>query len=142
MNNKLMAGAKRWSSGAIVMWVMVSVVSTASAHVPAQDDSIEAARSALAAGNWQEAAELGEATGTAAGWAVAVDALSIHAHYVAPGEEAEALLQRAMQLAEEAVLLDPTDPEVRFRLAHAVGAICAVRFSVAGVCARSGEPFA
>ncbi|MXZ33432.1 MAG: hypothetical protein F4234_03380 [Gammaproteobacteria bacterium] len=121
MKRLFAAGASRWDSGAIVLWAVVCMFATASAHVLAQDDSTEAARSALAAGNWQEAADLGEATGTTAGWAVAVDALSIHAHYVAPEEEAEALLQRAMQLAEEAVLLDPTDPEVRFQLAHAVG---------------------
>lgn len=121
MERFLTAGARRWDSGGVILWAMVCVLSTACAHVLAQADSSEAARRALAAGNWQEAADLGEETGTAAGWAVAADALSIKAHYLAPEEEREALLQRAMRLAEEAVLLDPTDPQVRFQLAHAVG---------------------
>ena len=114
-------GRRRWDNGVMIPWAMVLLLSTTCAQVLAQADSSEAARAALAAGDWQQAADLGEATGTAAGWAVAVDALSIQAYYVAPEEEREALLQRAMRLAEEAVQLDPTDPEARFQLAHAVG---------------------
>lgn len=89
------AGARRRE---VFLWAMVCALSTAGAQVLAQADSSEAARAALAAGNWQEAADLGEATGTAAGWAVAVDALSIQAYYVAPEEERGICLAGRSQL--------------------------------------------
>ena len=114
-------GRWRWNGRIIVLWAIVCVLPTAWVHVLADADSSEAVRRALAAGHWQEAADLGEATGTAVGWALAAEALSVQAHYVAPEAEREALLRRAIRLAEEAVLLDSTDPLVRFQLAHAVG---------------------
>lgn len=79
------------------------------------------ARAALVEGRWLAAAELGEAAGTAGGFAVAAEALAIYAHYLAPEEERQELLVRAMGLAEKAVALRPRDPWVRFQLAHAVG---------------------
>ena len=79
------------------------------------------ARAAFVDGRWLVAADLGEASGTASGLALAADALSIYAHYVAPASERLELLGRAIRLAEEAVRLQPSDPWVRFQLAHAVG---------------------
>lgn len=102
--------------GAIV-WLLAALWP----HVAADAASSDAARTALAAGLWETAADLGEATGTADGWAVAAEALAIQAHYVAPEAERERLLQRAMALAEKAVQADPKNPEARFQLAHAVG---------------------
>ncbi len=102
--------------GAVVCLLAASWTDAAADAAPS-----DAARTALAAGLWETAADLGEATGTADGWAVATEALAIHAHYVAPEAEREALLQRAMALAEKAVLAEPTNPAARFQLAHAVG---------------------
>lgn len=79
------------------------------------------ARAAFVDGRWLVAADLGEAAGTASGLALAADALSIHAHYVAPESERPEVLRRAIGLAEEAVRMQPSDPWVRFQLAHAVG---------------------
>ena len=103
------------------MGALVCLLAASWTHGGADAVPEDAARTALAAGLWASAADLGEATGTAAGWAVAAEALAIHAHYVAPEAEREALLQRAMALAEKAVQADPTNPEARFQLAHAVG---------------------
>ena len=79
------------------------------------------ARAAFVDGRWLVAADLGEAAGAASGLALAADSLSIYAHYLAPESERAEVLRRAIELAEEAVQLQPSDPWVRFQLAHAVG---------------------
>ena len=84
-------------------------------------ESIEAARAAFSEGEYVEAADLGEALGTASGHALAAEALAIYAHYVAEEAEREPLLQRAMRLAETAVELDPDSAEAHLQSAHAVG---------------------
>ena len=84
-------------------------------------ESIEAARAAFSEGEYVEAADLGETLGTAAGHALAAEALAIHAHYVAEEAEREPLLQRAMRLAETAVELDPDSAEAHLQSAHALG---------------------
>ena len=61
-------------------------------------ESIEAARAAFSAGEYVEAADLGEALGTASGHALAAEALAIYAHYVAE-EEAKAPLLQALRCA-------------------------------------------
>ena len=101
------------------------------------------ARAALAEGRWLEAADLGETAATAGGFAVAAEALAIYAHYQAPEEARQELLQRAMRLAEEAVALRPRDPWVRFQLAHAVGryaqSLRPIRAQREGLVGRSRE---
>ena len=84
-------------------------------------ESIEAAHVAYAEGNYLEAADMGEALGTSEGHALAAEALAIYAHYLAPGEQKEPLLQRAMRSAETAIELDPSSAEAHLQSAHAVG---------------------
>lgn len=84
-------------------------------------ESIEAARAAFSAGEYVEAAELGEALGTASGHALAAEALAIYAHYLAEAEDKAPLLQRAMRSAETAIELDPGSAEAHLQSAHAVG---------------------
>ena len=84
-------------------------------------ESIEAARAAFSEGEYVEAAELGEALGTASGHALAAEALAIYAHYLAGEEDKAPLLQRAMRAAETAVELDPDSAEAHLQSAHATG---------------------
>ena len=84
-------------------------------------ESIEAARAAFSEGEYIEAADLGEAVGTASGHALAAEALAIYAHYLAEEEEKAPLLQRAMRLAETAIELDPGSAEAHLQSAHATG---------------------
>jgi len=84
-------------------------------------ESIEAARNAFSEGRYIEAADLGEALGTASGHALAAEALAIYAHYLAREEEKAPLLQRAMRSAETAIELDPDSAETHLQSAHATG---------------------
>lgn len=83
--------------------------------------SIEAARSAQDEGRYVEAAELAEALGTSDGYALAAESLAIHGYYIAVETDREALFNRAMGLAEEAVRADPSSPEAHLQSAHAMG---------------------
>ena len=88
---------------------------------PAQARSIEAARAALDEGRFIEAAELAEPLGTSEGYALAARSLAIHGYHVAKDDEKHALFERATRLAEEAVRLDPRNPDAYLQLAHALG---------------------
>ena len=88
---------------------------------PAAAQSLEAARAAQDEGRFIEAAKLAEEAGTSAGYALAAESLAIYGYYVAREPEKEALFERAMGLAEEAVRLDPANPEARLQSAHAMG---------------------
>ncbi|MCY4265073.1 MAG: hypothetical protein OXE78_09465 [Gammaproteobacteria bacterium] len=114
---------QKWLATAVV--TAVCVVKTmsveGSTNVYSGIEDLAEARKALVEGRWQEAAELGEAAGTAMGLALAAEALSIYAYYVLPEANRLELLQRAIELSEKAVQLQPSDPWVRFQLAHAVG---------------------
>ncbi len=83
--------------------------------------SIEAARAAFFEGEYIEAADLGEALGTASGQALAAESLAIYAHYLAEKEEKEPLLRRALRAADAAVDLDPANAEAHLQSAHATG---------------------
>ena len=83
--------------------------------------SIEAARAAQDDGRFIEAARLAEGLGTSAGYALAAESLAIHGYYVAKELEKEALFERAMRLADEAVRLDPANPQAHLQSAHAMG---------------------
>ena len=83
--------------------------------------SLEAARAAQDEGRFIEAARLGEELGTSDGYALAAESLAFHGYYVAAEPEKEALFERAMGLAEEAVRLDPANPEAHLQSAHAMG---------------------
>ena len=84
-------------------------------------ESIETASAAFSAGRYVEAADSGEALGTASGHALAAEALATYAHYLAQEEEKEPLLQRAMRAAEAAIELDPANAEAYLQSAHATG---------------------
>ena len=83
--------------------------------------TIEAARAAQDDGHFIEAARLGEDLGTSAGYALAAESLAIYGYYVAREPEKEALFERAMRLAEEAIRLDPVNPQAHLQSAHAMG---------------------
>ncbi len=88
---------------------------------PAGGQTIEAARAAYTQGRFVEAAELGEALGTSEGYALAANSLAIHGYYMAAEDEQPELFARAIRAADEAIRLDPDNPEGYFQSAHAVG---------------------
>ena len=83
--------------------------------------SVEQVRAAYAEGRFVEAAELGAALETSESYALAAQSLAIQGHFFAKGEEKEALFERAMELAREAVRLDAANPEAHIQLAHTTG---------------------
>ena len=58
---------------------------------------------------------------TSESYALAAQSLAIQGHFFAKGEDKKALFQRAVELAEEAVRLDPANPEAHIQLAHTTG---------------------
>jgi tetratricopeptide (TPR) repeat protein len=87
----------------------------------ANAQSIDDARAAFEEGRFLEAANLAEALGTSGGYALAAQSLAVYGHRVATGGERTGFLERAMQLGEEAVCADSTNPEAYYQSAHAVG---------------------
>ncbi len=87
----------------------------------ASAQSIDEARAAFADGRFLEAAELGEALGTSDGYALAARSLAVYAHYEAPEEEWDEIIERAMKMGDEAVSADSTNPEAYYQSVHAVG---------------------
>lgn len=83
--------------------------------------SLDDARSAYAEGRFLEAAELAEALGTSDGYALAAKSLAVHAHFVAPEDEWDPLVERAMRLGDEAVRADSTSAQAHQQAAHALG---------------------
>ena len=83
--------------------------------------SLDEARSAFAEGRFLEAAKLAEALGTSGGYTLATQSLAIHVHYMAPEDEWEELVERAMQTGEEAIRADSTNAQAHYQFAHAVG---------------------
>lgn len=87
----------------------------------ANGQTIDAARTALSKGRFFEAAEIGEALNTSDGYALAAEALAIHGHYLAAEETRAELLDRAMQLGQEAIRRDSENPAAHLQHAHAMG---------------------
>ena len=87
----------------------------------AAGQSIDAARAALSEGRFLEAAQIGEVLDTSDGYALAAEALAIHAHYLAAEEARAELLGRAMQLGQEAIRKDSENPAAHLQHAHAMG---------------------
>ena len=87
----------------------------------ASGQSIEAARTALSEGRFVEAAEIAEALNTSGGYALAAEALAIHGHYLAAEDAKAELLDRAMQLGQEAIRKDTENPSAHLQHAHAMG---------------------
>ena len=102
----------------VLIWLIGALVLAGTVQA---DDPLAAARTAYADGRFLEAADLAEAVGTSAGYALATDCVAKHGFHLAPDDEKEALYERAMRLAEEAVRLDADNPEAYLQTAHAVG---------------------
>ncbi len=98
---------------AVTFWIFSASIASA--------QSIEAARAALDEGRFIEAAELTESLKTSEGYALAAKSLAIHGYHFAKDSEQQALFKRATKLAEEAVRLDPQNPDAHLQLAHALG---------------------
>lgn len=83
--------------------------------------SMKEMRAVYAEGRFVEAAELGAGLKTSESHALAAQSLAMQGHFFAKGDEKKALFQRAVELAEEAVRLDPANPEAHIQLAHTTG---------------------
>lgn len=83
--------------------------------------SLDAARAAYAEGRFIEAAGLAEDLKTSEGYALAAKSLAIHSYYIAEDDEKQALFDRAMPLAQEAIRLDAVNPKAHLQSAHAMG---------------------
>ena len=102
----------------VLIWLIGAFVLAGTVQA---DDPLAAARTAYADGRFLEAAELAQAAGTSAGYALATDCVAKYGFHLAADDEKEALYERAMGLAEEAVRLDAGNPEAYLQTAHAVG---------------------
>ena len=100
--------------------------------------SIEGARTAFAEGRFTEAADLARVLDTSEGYALAADSLAIYGYYLARDSEKADLFRRAVELAREAIRLDPANPEAQLQLAHALGR----RAQVTGVLQALKEGYA
>ena len=87
----------------------------------ANAQSIAAAHNAFAEGRFVKATELAKNLKTSEGYAFAAQSLAIHGYHLAKDDEKQTLLGHAAQLAEQAVQLDPGNPEAYLQLAHALG---------------------
>ncbi len=83
--------------------------------------TLEQARAAYAEGRFVHAAALGAALKTSEGYTLAAQAQALQGHFFAGDEDKQGLYQRAVELAEEAVRLDPSNPDAHIQLAHASG---------------------
>lgn len=83
--------------------------------------SLEEAQAAFADGRFLEAANMAEALGTSDGYALAAKSLAVYAHYEASEEEWDEVIERAMQMGDEAVRADSTNAEAYYQSVHAVG---------------------
>lgn len=99
----------------------LAVVPAALLASTANTQSIEAAQAAFAEGRFVEAAELAEALKTSEGLTFAAQSLAIHGYHIAEDGGKQALFERAKELAEEAVRLDPENPAAYLQLAHTLG---------------------
>ena len=87
----------------------------------AEAQSIDAAHTAYLEGRFLEAAKLAEPLGTSEGLALASKSLTIQAYYMSADEEKDALFERALALAQEAIRSDPDSPEAHIQLSHVMG---------------------
>lgn len=87
----------------------------------AHAQSIDQARTAYVEGRFVDAVRIGESLGTSQGLTLAAESLTIHAHYIVEGDGKEALLERAIELAQEAIQADPDNADAHLQLAHSIG---------------------
>ena len=101
----------------------------------AHAQTINEARAAYVQGRFMEAARIGESLGTSQGFALSAKSLSVHAHYIAKKDENKELLERALRLAEKAVLSDPGNADAHMQLARVIGR----RAQTVGILEAAGE---
>lgn len=89
--------------------------------IDAGAQSLDDARAAYIDGRFVEAADMAEAVGTSDGYALAARSLAIYSFYEAAEDEWEEIVERAMQMGEEAVRADSTNATAHYETAHAVG---------------------
>ena len=99
----------------------VAAVSMLPLVATAEAQSIDEARAAYAEGRFLEAAELAESLGTSEGFALASKSVTVQAYYISPDDEKDALFERALALAQEAIRSDPDDPQAHIQLSHVMG---------------------
>ncbi len=95
-----------------------------SAFLFAQDieaNTLKEAEVAYAEGRYLEAAQIAEKIGSASGFALAANSLNIHALYYAEKQKSMGLYQRAMDLAERAVKIEPGNLRGNYELTRAMG---------------------
>ena len=83
--------------------------------------SLELAQTAFAQGRFIDAARIAEDLGTPDGLMLAARSLQIHGHFIAEAEEADPYLRQAIDIAAEAVRLEPENAETHVHLAAAIG---------------------
>ena len=88
---------------------------------PAGAQTTEQAQAAYDHGRFAEAAALAEKLHTSEGYTLAAQALATHGYFAAANGKKEALFERAIQLARQAIRLDPANPEAHIQSAHAMG---------------------
>ena len=117
------ATPKRWADS--IPGVLAGLLAAVSTLIPpcaaAAAPSIEVVRVAFDEGRFIEAAEIAEAVNTSESLALAAESVAIYGKHIAEKDEAQALFVRAMRLAEEAIRLDPDNPEAHAQSAHAMG---------------------
>ena len=83
--------------------------------------SFDEAQAAYVDGRFIDAVRIAEALGTSEGYALAAQSLTIHAYFVAGEDQDDALFERAIELAEDAIRSDPDNADAYLQLARAVG---------------------
>ncbi len=84
-------------------------------------ESFDEAQVAYRDGRFVEAAEMGEAVGTSESYTLAAKSLTIHGQYISADEEKKALFERAIELADNAVRLNPENSAAYLELTRALG---------------------
>ncbi len=102
------------------VWNVMTCLSLVAAPASAQPDLPEA-RAAFTEGRFLEAADLAEAVGGSNGFALAAEALAIHAQYEAAEEAWDAIVERATRMGEAARRADFGNPEAHYQYGHALG---------------------
>lgn len=96
----------------------VILLATAAA---ARDPSLDRAQALMAEGRFNQAAEAAAAAGGSDGFALAAEALTIYGHEIAPDDRKQALFQRAVDYAQQAIELDPANSEAYLQYSHSLG---------------------
>jgi tetratricopeptide (TPR) repeat protein len=89
--------------------------------IEARAQSIEDAQALFDAGEFVAAADAGAAAGTSDSFALAAESLAVYGYYVAAADEKQAVFERAIDMAEQAIAADAVNPEAHLQASHAMG---------------------